>query len=75
CQYLVRYTPKNYSGKTNKGIIQGSPIANLIQQYGTPTYTYPATLGEYWIYPNQKIGFEVGKNGKVVNWFIYATTF
>ncbi|MDQ4138900.1 MAG: hypothetical protein M3142_00095, partial [Bacteroidota bacterium] len=74
CRYLVRYTPKNYSGKTNKGIKQGGPTAHLIQQYGTPSYTYPATLGEYWIYRNQKIGFEMGQNGKVINWFIYDTT-
>ncbi|PSR53068.1 hypothetical protein AHMF7605_05770 [Adhaeribacter arboris] len=72
CRYLVRYTPKNYAGKTNKGIRSGSAAAALMQQYGPPTYTYPATLGEYWLYQNQKLGFELGPNKQVVNWFIYA---
>ncbi|QMU28348.1 hypothetical protein [Adhaeribacter radiodurans] len=74
CQYLVRYTPKNYAGKTSKGIRLGSSVTELMQQYGPPNCTFSGNSGEYWVYLNHKLAFEISPNKQVNNWLIYANT-
>jgi hypothetical protein len=72
CRYLVRNMHHNYAGKTDKGVGNGSSVTALIKQYGIPAYTFPASSGEFWIYPDHKLAFEIGSSKQVKNWLIYS---
>ncbi|MDQ4139058.1 MAG: hypothetical protein M3142_00905, partial [Bacteroidota bacterium] len=70
--YLVRLTQENYTNQTTRKIKQGTLYTNLINKYGKPAYTFPGTIGEYWVYTTDRVAFYVDKNGKVNSWLIYA---
>jgi hypothetical protein len=45
CQYVVRHTPKNYTGKTSKSLSLGNYASAIEKQYGPPVYTCPNVFG------------------------------
>ncbi|QHT70235.1 hypothetical protein GXP67_28095 [Rhodocytophaga rosea] len=71
-RYLVRFAQENYAGKTARSLQAGSSAASLVQQYGEPAYTFPGTSGEYWVYPQHKIAFEINPDRRISSWLIYA---
>ncbi|MDQ3292363.1 MAG: hypothetical protein M3Q05_13830, partial [Bacteroidota bacterium] len=72
--YLMCQTLENYFQPTARRVKQGTPSSTLSKQYGKPTYTFAGTMGEYWIYANNKIAFNLDKDGKVNSWLIYTRT-
>lgn len=73
-KYLVRFTRENYPHPTGKKVRRGTPYTTLVNQYGQPSYTFPISSGEYLVYQNAKMAFEIDKQKRVKNWFIYART-
>jgi tetratricopeptide (TPR) repeat protein len=72
--YQVLHTRRNYPHLTARKVRRGTLVSALTDQYGDPSFTYPGTQGEYWVYQNHKMAFEIDKQGRIRNWMIFART-
>ncbi|QMU30544.1 tetratricopeptide repeat protein [Adhaeribacter radiodurans] len=72
--YLVRLTHENYLQPSAGKVKRGMHYTTLAKNYGKPSYTFSGASGKYWVYTNNKIAFNMDKNGRVNSWFIYSRT-
>jgi tetratricopeptide (TPR) repeat protein len=72
--YLVQYHTEQYPGKTARGVKSGTFRSALVAQYGKPTYSFAGASGEYWVYRDCNLAFEIGKQVQVKSWLRYAIT-
>jgi tetratricopeptide (TPR) repeat protein len=70
--YMVHFRKEDFPGKTARGVKRGTPRTALIEQYGIPTYTFAGASGDYWVYKDCNLAFEVGNHGRVSNWLLYS---
>ncbi len=59
-----------YQGKSSRGIAIGSPEAEVIDQYQSPSRVLEMTQGETWVYDKTGISFQM-RHGRVVSWLLF----
>ncbi len=67
---IFHVTEPHYSGQTLRGIAIGSSKDQVLESYGAPSKTIQSTEGQFMVYRNKNIAFEVDSSDQVVSWCV-----
>jgi tetratricopeptide (TPR) repeat protein len=63
--YLLQYTRESSSYEPSGEVMPGAMRTDLVYRYGEPTYRFAGASGEYWVYADCNLAFEVNKQGRI----------
>jgi hypothetical protein len=69
-EILLIVAREGCAGKSGKGISLGSLAKDTAKLYGAPPLVLNTTQGASWVYPLEKIAFQI-RDGKVVSWVLF----